>query len=478
MTTGMTAGMAVLAVGQAQPTQDPSSQTPSSGDSTGRSAPAPALTGIVGMGDEDNEETDNGGLPQIPALLGGRGTSAAFLSELKKSNYLRGGLNVSTTYDDNPLLAPSGAVGEGSISIFPNVSLEESTSRTRWTLGYAGGLTVNQRYTDQNQNSQSVNFDSQFRLSPHVNLRVAENFSLITGLFDASDGTGTIVGSGGPNGSLITPLATQRSSTTTVEMNYHFALNDLVGASGSFYALHYSNQANGSQITQPTQLTDTQTGSGSAFWLHRMFRDDWGGLNYRFDRITFNAGSGETRVHSFNFVDTLNLAKRFSFTGYIGPQYSENQGLLPRATEPSASSGWSVSGGVEGAWRAARTSLSAGYSRSISDGSGVLGAVTLQNVHANFRRELVPGWSAVLTVNHGTNQAVTVPFVTSANSINLTSVGASVERNVGKSIGLRFGYTHDFQQEFGVAGSTQTLDASRNRFVVTLSYQWAKPLGL
>jgi hypothetical protein len=40
------------------------------------------------------------------------------------------------------------------------------------------------------------------------------------------------------------------------------------------------------------------------------------------------------------------------------------------------------------------------------------------------------------------------------------------------------GYTHDFQQQFGVPGSSSTLDANRNRLFVTLSYQWAKPLGM
>jgi hypothetical protein len=45
------------------------------------------------------------------------------------------------------------------------------------------------------------------------------------------------------------------------------------------------------------------------------------------------------------------------------------------------------------------------------------------------------------------------------------------------------GYSHDFQQQFGVPGPTptsppQTFDASRNRIFVTLSYQWAKPLGM
>jgi hypothetical protein len=107
-----------------------------------------------------------------------------------------------------------------------------------------------------------------------------------------------------------------------------------------------------------------------------------------------------------------------------------------------------------------------------------LGSVRLQTVHGTFRRKLTPGWSAALTASHGTNQSLTVPFVTSASSVNLTSAGISVERNVGKSVGLRMGYSHDFQEQFGVPGSVQTLDAHRNRFFVTLSYQWAKPLGM
>ncbi len=305
-----------------------------------------------------------------------------------------------------------------------------------------------------------------------MNLRVAEDFSLTTGFFDAGNGTGVVAGSGGPNASLITPLATQRSSATTVETNYHFALNDLIGASGSFNDSHFSNPAGGAQL----QLTDTQTASGSAFWLHRIFGANWGGASYRFDRIAFNGG--ETRVHSLLAVDTLNLSKRVTLTGFIGPQYSENQGMAPGGSQPTPNA-WSVAGGAEGGWRDQHTSVSAGYSRTISDGGGVLGAVRLQNVHGNFRRQLTPGWAAALNVSHGTNQALTVP----PSSINLTSAGISLERNVGKSLGLRMGYSHDFQQQFGVPGPTptsppQTFDASRNRIFVTLSYQWAKPLGM
>jgi hypothetical protein len=467
------AGFRVVSLGQDEPPQNPPVQNPSDNDN--RQAPAAAVSGIAGLQPEDGIEDASSDLPRIPALLGGAGISSSFVSELERSNYLRGGVNIGAVYDDNPLLLSSGTESNTSETVFPNIKIEESTSRIRWMLGYAGGLTVNQKITGQNQGSQNLNFDSQYRLSPHVNLRVAENFSMTTGFFDAGNGAEVVTGSGGPNASLIAPLSTQRSSMTTGETNYHFALKDLVGASGSFYDLHFTNVPTG------TPLTDSQTAVASAFWLHRIFQGDWAGTSYGFQRITFNP-SGEARVNSFLAVDTLSLSNRFTLTGFAGPQYLENQGLAPGGTLISQSNNWSVAGGIEGAWRNQRTSVSAGFSRNISDGGGVLGAVRLQTVHSTFRRELVPGWAATLTASYGTNQSLIAPSATSASSINVTSAGVSLERNVGKSVGLRMGYTHDFQTQFGVPGSTpgstQTLDASRNRFFVTLSYQWSKPLGM
>ncbi len=465
----MVAGLQVLSAAQGQPSQNAPAQSPI--DNSARTAPAAPLSAIAGMQSEGSTEDTSSTLPQIPALLGGIGISPALLSEMERSNYLRGGVNVGAAYDDNPLLLSSGQVGNASVSIFPNIKIDETSSRMRWTLGYAGGLTINQRLTDPNQDSQSLNFDSQCRLSPHVNLRVAENFSMTTGFFDADNGTEIVAGSGGPNASLIVPLSTQRSSVTTVETNYHFALNDLIGASGSFSDLHFTN------VPAGTQLTDSETESGSAFWLHRIVGSDWGGVSYRFDRLTFNSVGGESRVHSFLAVNTLNLSKRVMLTGFIGPQYSDNQGLVPGALQSTQSSEWSVAGGAEGGWKNQHTSLSAGYSRTISDGGGLLGAVRLQTVHGNFRRELVAGWAVALTASHGTNDELIGPLG-SASSINLTSAGVSLERNVGKSVGLRMGYTHDFQEQFGLPAPTPMQTANRNRVFVTLSYQWAKPLGM
>src|SRR5258708_39136001 len=106
------------------------------------------------------------------------------------------------------------------------------------------------------------------------------------------------------------------------EMNYHFALKDLVGASGSFYDLHYSDAPAG------FGLTNTQSASGSAFWLHGLFGRDWAGVTYKFQRVTFDP-NGESRVARIFAVNTINLPNRFTVTGFAGPEHSDNQGLTP-----------------------------------------------------------------------------------------------------------------------------------------------------
>lgn len=459
--------------GQNQSAPDRSPSTSADDSAIARTAPAAALSGLAGIQAPVGTEDTSGTLPELPQLLGGRGISSSSADGFERSNYLRIGANVGAAYDDNPLLLSSDSVGNASVSVFPNISISQAFSRVRWTLGYAGGLTVNQRFTSQDQGSHNLNFDSDYRLSPHVNLRVAESFAMTTGYFDSGGNNAQLApGAGSPNTTLITPLATERTSLTTVETNYHFARNDLAGASGSFYDLHFTNPSQGSLLTE---LTDSQTETGSAFWLHRMLGGNWGGATYRFDRLTFTGGD-KTLVHSFFAVDTLNFAKHFSLTGYAGPQLAENDAMVASGSGMASveTSHWSFAGGIEGGWQNQRTGIFGGYSRSISDGGGILGAVLLQNEYASFRRQLFSGWTATVNAGHGSNQAL----LASQGSIDSTSAGIAVEHNLGRSVGFRFGYTHEFQQQsFPASSAFPSLDANQNRVFVTLSYQWAKPLG-
>jgi hypothetical protein len=427
----------------------------------------------MGVDTQIGEEDTSSSLPQIPSILGGQGPSVAFRAEQERSNYLRGGINVGATYDDNASLVSNNAVSNTTYSVFPNIAIEQTFPRLRWDFAYAAGFTVNQRLTNQNQGSHSLSFDSQFRLSPHVNLRVAENFSLTTGFFDS--GNGTVAGGGGPNANLIAPLSKQRASSTVAEADYHFALNDVIGVSGSFTDLHFNNEAT-TEPTSGTALTSSRSTSASAFWLHGFGRD-WIGASYHFQHLTFDLGDGTTNVHSFLVVNTLTLPSRFTLAGFAGPEYSDNRGLIPGAEESSHFTDWSFAGGVELGWQKDHTSVAGGFSRRLNDGGGVLGVVRLQSVHASLRQELFPGWAFGLSGSYGNNKALTVPVAGSATSIDTATAGVSLERNLGRNLGLRLGYEHDFQDQTGTTNPLFLGGAHRNRFFVTLGYQWARPLG-
>jgi len=454
----------VIASAQAQTTDD--------GSAASRSVPRAAVSGIVGEAPAQDESTDD--LPRIPATLGGRQMSLAFLPELERSNYLRGGLNVGVGYDDNALLTPSSQVGNTSFSVFPNLAIDQSTPRMRWTLAYGAGLTVNQRLSARDQGSHDFNLQSEFRLSPHINLRADEDFSLVTGVFGAANFSGTQPPGGGQNNSLITPLANTRSSRTSLDSTYHYALRDVVGAGASYYNLHYSDVSTG-----PGTLSDTRTTSASGFWLHQLLRDDWIGVTYKYSLINYGL-NGNTLVHSFVLTNSISFSKAFSLSGYIGPQHSNSHGVAasgPDAGQVTDFSGWSVAGGIELGWHGQRTSIAAGYADGTSDGGGVFGAARLQSVHASVRREIFPGWAASLGVAYASNDALTLATATTATSISTATIDSSLERSIGKSWGVQVRYFHNLQDQSGAVVETQNFNASRNAVSLTLSYQWAKPLG-
>src|SRR5882672_978759 len=121
-------GIGVLALQSFAAGQNP----PSQGDDDSRSTPSPALSGVMGIDSQVTEQDGEGSLPAIPAMLGGPKVSLALGSESERSNYLRGGLNVGGTYDDNAFLTPHNIVGNTTFSVFPNISLEQTRSRIKW----------------------------------------------------------------------------------------------------------------------------------------------------------------------------------------------------------------------------------------------------------------------------------------------------------------------------------------------------------
>ena len=414
----------------------------------------------------------------IPTLQGG---SLAFEPELARTNYLNTGISIGTAFDDNALNTTSGRISDFGYSVLPYIGLKQSRGRLNWTLGYAAGLTINQQLSNRNQGSHILGFESEYRLSPHVDFLVRDRFLMTTGFFDQvnqnHDGTsGTVLQT--PNQAVITPLAKQTSNTTTTQVTYQFGRDSQIGGSGTFYRSHYNDAPVG------TTLIDTNTQEAEAFYNHRLFDRDSIGVTYRFQRLTFSPVFNSVIAHSVLATYTFRPRPNLSLSVFAGPQYTNNNSELMvlamqlpviyvRAISISQKS-WSPAVGGSFSWNGQRTSFVADASRTTSDGGGLLGAVKLTSFDAAVRRQLSRNYTAELGVIYGLSDTVGSSAV-SYSSVKSATGNFSLSRRFGTDFGLTLGYAHAYQLQGNNAPVSTNIN--HNRAWITISYIFSRPLG-
>ena len=170
-----------------------------------------------------------------------------WLGSEERANYLRGGVTFNTAYSDNVLGATSATpVSDLSYSVWPTISLDETTSRLHAALTYAPGFTFLSAHQCYNEADQNLSLDLQYRLSPHVTVSLRDSFQKSSNVFNQPDQglVGVVSGSTqAANDSVVAPLADRLSNNGNVGITYQFSLNAMVGASGIFTNLHYPDPA-------------------------------------------------------------------------------------------------------------------------------------------------------------------------------------------------------------------------------------------
>ena len=421
------------------------------------------------------QSPDNGAVPAMedqrapaPALLGGEANSLSFSSELERSNYLRGGISVGATYDDNAANSATARLGDFSYSILPNIQLDQTRSRLHWVLGYFGGVTVNQRLSARNQGSHNLSGTLQYRLSPHVDLRLRDSFLDTTGLlqqFQNDQGTLVTGPITQPNPTLITPLAKNINNTASADMSYQFSADDVLGGGGTFYDSHFRDVPAGSGT-----LLDTSTRSGNAYYNHRFTPRNWTGVTYKYQLLDFSAGGNRTVTNSLLLTHTIYLRQRMTLSFFAGPEYSQIDATAPATGTENL---LSVSGGASFGWQGKLTSLTLDANRKVSDGGGVLGAVVLNSVGGGIRRQLTRTTAVRLNAIYGHNQELG-SAAAGNNPLTSASGGVGLEQQLAQNFMLRLDYSRDYQKGSIVSpvGSV-----NHNRGSISISYNFTRPLG-
>lgn len=394
-----------------------------------------------------------------------------------RSNYMRAGLTFNTAYSDNVLGGIStNPVSDVSYSIWPSIALDETTPRLHTVLTYDPGFTFYQRTSARNEADQNLGLDFSYRLSPHVTLSVLDSFHKSSNVLNQPDFLSVNPVSGSAQASAISvipPVADQLNNTGTAELTYQFALNGMVGASGSFTNLHYPDPA------EVPGLYDSSSKGGSAFYNHRLSGKHYIGVTYQYqDLLAYPTGfRAETQTHSVLFFYTAYLKPTFSLSFFGGPQYSDTQ----ENTVPALHA-WSPAAGASLSWQGRQTSLAISYSRAIAPGGGLIGAVHQDAATTSVRRQLTRTLSVGAGASYSTNKllflgnTLLLPILGGFNTGGHTIAGtASLDRPLGEHFELGLGCTrlHQSYSDIGaISGAPNT-----NREWVSISYQFARPLG-
>ncbi|MGH7749669.1 MAG: hypothetical protein ACREQ5_33620, partial [Candidatus Dormibacteria bacterium] len=176
-------------------------------------------------------------------------------------------------------------------------------------------------------------------------------------------------------------------------------------------------------------------------------------------------------------AEQLNLSPRTILTLYGGPEYSLtfNQVQLNLGfviiTIPVRANQWSASGGVIYSWTGQRAAVVLNYTRGISDGGGLVGAVNLNSGTATVSLRLTPRWNLISSIAGADDQLLAVN--NGPNELRTYSANAGLSRQLSKNLSMNLTYGR-----FNQTGGLGTLPVGNHDLVSgSITYSFLKPLG-
>ncbi len=406
----------------------------------------------------------------VPVLISGQLPSATPQSEEMSPNELTASITAGSSYDDNVFPNVSPRQWDIDYSITPQISLEETRSRIIWGLSYAPGLQLSQNVLYRNYFSQKFAGDLAWQVSPHGTLSAQQYYLVTTNPFAGFSTTqpGPTIS---PNETIYVPNIRQTMLLSNALYSFQASARTTMGVGGSFEQQKYDTiPRTGNSIP----LLSTQLSSGKAFISQQLSAREQLGFQYSLQVMKFPQADARTTTHSFLVFNQIDLSSNSSLTLYGGPEYSLTAGQVVLnlgfivVTIPVNTTQWSAAGGVLYNWTGQRLATSINFSRRVSDGGALLGAVELTSGSAELSWQLTPSWSLSSTISGAEDQLLTT------NGQLLTYSGQiGLRRQLGRRLEMRF-YEERLNQTGSITGFSV---GNRDVMGATLTYSFLRPLG-
>lgn len=391
--------------------------------------------------------------PQVPASAGGQVPPTVPSSEGPQSNVFEFGVGFGATYDSNLFInSKTGSSSDIRYSVFPRLSLIKTLPRLLLNLRYSPGVEISEHRLYQSLFSNNLDGGFTYTLTDRTAFTARQQYNISTNPFNSL---------GGPIGPLgqatFLPGYKETSLVSNANLSHQFSEFNTLGIGGFFADRKFENNRQG----QPTtNLIQSRIASGNAFFTHQMSPKNTIGLQYQGQALEFPQQNARTFTHTFSILDTITFSSRSSLTLFGGPDYSltSNQvvfslgGIIIQI--PLKKNSWSGAGGAIFTFRGVRTALTGEFSRGISEGGGLLGAVSATSGRLELVERLTKNWDIDMNGTGAVSSLISASSSATPQLLNYGG-GASLKRALGRSVSLQFFYQRrnqsasNFGQSFG-----------------------------
>ena len=404
---------------------------------------------------------------RVPPPVSGQSFPTSAGSE-ERSNYISGGMVFTAAYVDNLLNIQSSApVSDQTYAIFPNISIQQKTSRQSGSLRYGAGYTIYQHTSDLTDFVQNADADYQFRMSKYSTISFHDSFSQNSSSFNEPNPSAGSAVSGSPQApipGLLVPFRNQLSNTVRGDLAYQFARDAMIGGGGNYSFLHYGD------VSNEPEISDSDTTGGSAFYNRRIGPRNYLGAIYSYSRFTTHPLSSTTDTHALLGFFTVFISKTVSISAAGGPQYFTSA----QAPHPSVNK-WTPAVGASVGWQTPRTNLAVNYMRAVSSGGGLVGSFYTNSAALSMQWLLNRRWSIAGNGSYYNNRSATPVYTAQNQGGHTLSGGASLQHRFMENLSAELGYGHFVQSYAAISSLSNSQDS--NRYYVSVNYQFSRPLG-
>lgn len=413
----------------------------------------------------------------VPVLASGQLPSPVPSDDVELKNVFQGSISAGAFYDSDAVLGnvPSGSGvthWDLGYEVSPRIMFTETLPRLTWGLTYAPGITISQNLLYRDQFSQNFGGHFTWLATPHSTLSVQQDYTRSNNPFQQFATTpGPIIS---PNQSIFLPSLLRTSILSNAVYSYQFTAHSSFGLSGSFNSERYNTTPHSGPTTS---LIFSQMASGAAYFAHQFSARNQLGFQYGAQVLRFPGANARTTTHTFLIFDDMKLTPNTSLTLYGGPEYSltSNQVELNLGfviiTIPVKANQWNYAAGAIYSWTGQRLAAVINYSRRISNGGGLVGAVNLNSGTASFRLRLTKRWNLNSSLMGADDQLLAVQ--SGQQGLLRYSASLGLGRQLSKNVSVNMSFER-LNQTGGFAGLAA---GNHDLAFASISYSFLKPLG-